>query len=320
MAARPNFLFCICPDAQLIQQHINTLIAADTGNTWVRYIFWGEEELPQNFWELLTLQGLFSTPGVLIVRNAEKLPIDTWKQLSKILSRPNPNVWPIFCLESIWEKRNPKIPVAITAQHCFQFAEKKEWLWRSPGLTRQSLRPYIQNQAKAHGLCLAPGTLEKLCTLLPLNAAAVDTELSKLAMLTPGKALTPEEVEIEQVNEFVVFNIVRQLQSGQISNAWALILDEQHKGNELLFPLLGILQREARQIWQLLMGEGSRTYIPPGNLTIQKKTAITLGTTGLVKLWNVMQAAELSVKSGQKAPGQALEALMKELSCLFSQG
>lgn len=316
MTPRPGFFFCICPDGKLLRQQIAELLAGSSETAWEKHVFWGDEEFPPKFWELLTLQGLFSSHGVLVVRNAESLSIDIWKRLSGVLSRPNPQTWPIFCLEGAWEKGQPKIPAAIAKQPCFQFAEKKGWVWRSPGLDLRSLRRYVQTQTRVQGLTLAPGTLEKLCEQLPLDASAVDAELSKLAMLASGTPLAPENVELGQTNTFNIFNFCCQIQSGQTADAWKGILEEQRKGEDPLFYLLAMLQREARQLWQLLAGEQVR--MSPGDLAIKKQTVAALGVSGLARLWDAVHTAELSVKSGRRSPTQALDALMGELSLLFT--
>lgn len=121
------------------------------------------------------------------MRNAHALTADVWKRLSAALSRPNPQTWPLFCLEVAWEKGQPKIPAHIAKLPCFTFADAKGWIWRSPGLEPRSLRRHIQIRSKALGLDLEPGCVDILAeTLLP-DAAAVDAELSKLQLLAGGK-------------------------------------------------------------------------------------------------------------------------------------
>ena len=48
------------------------------------------------------------------------------------------------------------------------------------------------------------------------------------------------------------------------------------------------------------------------------ETASRLGAAGLAKLWDAMHTAELSVKSGRRSPSQALDALMGDLTLLFT--
>lgn len=134
MTTRPGFSFCICPDGKLLRQQVEELLGAHPDAGRERHVFWGDDELPPKFWEILTLQGLFSTSRVLVMRNAHALTADVWKRLSAALSRPNPQTWPLFCLEVAWEKGQPKIPAHIAKLPCFTFADAKGWIWRSPGL------------------------------------------------------------------------------------------------------------------------------------------------------------------------------------------
>ena len=95
MTTRPGFSFCICPDGKLLRQQVEELLGAHPDAGRERHVFWGDDELPPKFWEILTLQGLFSTSRVLVMRNAHALTADVWKRLSSALSRPNPQTWPL---------------------------------------------------------------------------------------------------------------------------------------------------------------------------------------------------------------------------------
>ena len=153
-------------------------------------------------------------------------------------------------------------------------------------------------------------------TLLP-DAAAVDAELSKLQLLADGKPLTQEQARsVSPTTEFNVFAFLRQLQAGQAASVWKSILEEESKGEEPLFYLLAMLQREARQLWQLLAGEQVR--MGPSDQQAKQQAASRLGAAGLARLWDAMHTAELSVKSGRRSPSQALDALMGDLTLLFA--
>ncbi len=317
MTTRPGFSFCLCPDGKLLRQQVEELLAGCPEPGRERHVYWGDDDLPPKFWELLTLQGLFSTSRVLLLRNAHSLSADIWKRLSAALARPNAQTWPIFCLEVAWEKGQPKVPAHITKLPCFTFAEAKGWVWRSPGLEPRALRRHILIQARALGLALEPGCEDILAeTLLP-DAAAVEAELGKLSLLAGDKPLTPEQARsVSPTVAFNVFTFLRQLQSGQTAAVWKSMLEEQAKGEEPLFYLLAMLQREARQLWQILAGEQVR--LSPSDQQAKQQTASRLGAGGLAKLWDAMHTAELSVKSGRRSPGQALDALMGDLTLLFA--
>ena len=131
------------------------------------------------------------------------------------------------------------------------------------------------------------------------------------------KPLTQEQARsVSPTTEFNVFAFLRQLQAGQTASVWKSILEEQAKGEEPLFYLLAMLQREARQLWQILAGEQVR--MGPSDQQAKQQTASRLGAAGLAKLWDAMHTAELSVKSGRRSPSQALDALMGDLTLLFT--
>ena len=143
------------------------------------------------------------------------------------------------------------------------------------------------------------------------------SELSKLQLLANGKPLTQEQARsVSPTTEFNVFAFLRQLQAGQAASVWKSILEEQSKGEEPLFYLLAMLQREARQLWQILAGEQVR--MGPSDQQAKQQTASRLGAAGLARLWDAMHTAELSVKSGRRSPSQALDALMGDLTLLFT--
>ena len=56
----------------------------------------------------------------------------------------------------------------------------------------------------------------------------------------------------------------------------------------------------------------------PSDQQAKQQTASRLGAAGLAKLWDAMHTAELSVKSGRRSPSQALDALMGDLTLLFT--
>ena len=84
----------------------------------------------------------------------------------------------------------------------------------------------------------------------------------------------------------------------------------------LLFPFLGLLLREARILWQILMGE--RVRLHPNDAAQKQKLARTLGAQGINRMIKLIVYAEWQVKSGERTTEQALDALVAELSLLFA--
>ena len=313
---RPGFFFCICPDGKILRRQVDKLLRTYADASWERHVFWGnDEELTGKFWELLTLQGLFSRHKVLIVRNADKLPADTWKKLSAALGRPNDQAWPILCLEKEWEKGKAKIPASIEKLPCYAFAVKRKWIWQYAGLNSSTIRAYIQTGAKELSLSILPETLDILCANLPLDAWAIDSELAKFALLAEGRPLAPKDVEVVQPVTFNIFQFLQDLREGNADKVWKEILVKEQQGDDILFLLLSLLQRETVQLWQLLVGE--KPWVHPAERTGKEKLARQLKLSGLAKLWDAIHTAEYSVKSGENTPSQALNALTAEMMRLL---
>ena len=316
---RPGFYFCICPDAGLLKEQVSGLLdahPAGNGKTWERHIYWGDEELPQTFWEYLTLQGLFGVPRALVVRNAHNLPAATWKKLSAALGTPNEKTWLILCLEVAWEKGQPKIPAHLAKLRCLAFADKQQWVWRSGGLDERTLKKFVQQRARALGLTFGEGALDALCASVPPDAAAVESEMQKLRLAATDGAVTASMTgSADYVPESNIFSFIRFLQAGNAPAAWRELHRSQREGDGMLFPLLALLLREARILWQLQAGEQVRMH--PGDMQSKERLAAQLGFSGIARLFDSIMHAEWHVKSGERSPDQALEALAADLLVLF---
>ncbi len=328
---RPGFTICLCPDGRLMRDQVDALIVAYppvpaeaglgpvTEQSWERHAFWGDDPLPPAFWEALTLGGLFSTPKALIVHNAQNLPLETWKRLSAALAQARDHAWPLFCLRVDFERGKPKLAAHVAKLPCFAFAEKKGWLWSSPGLDARGQAAFVRAEAKRLALSLPPATLETLCRRLPLDAASIGTEMAKLALAAgPDGALPPSALDlVEHEPDLDIFALLRVLQSGQNpAAAWRQILVSQQGSDSLTFSFLAMLSREARQLWQLLAQEPVR--LPPQVLAAKENLARTLGHRGIARIWRLALEADKGVKSGERNPDQALERLIADLFVLFA--
>lgn len=319
-AERHGFTFCICPDSRLLSEHIDALLQKYPpagGKTWERHTYRGDEELPPRFWEDLTQQGLFGTSRAIVVRCANAIPAAVWKNISSTLSSPNAQAWPIFCLEVAWEKGQPKVPAHIGKLKCLSFADSKKWVWRAPGLDERTLRSYVQNRAKVLGISFAPGAFESLCAALPPDATAIEPELQKLAVFQ-GTPVTPEMTATGGYTpEFNIFGFITQLQNGNAAAAWEQIARGKKNDDGLVFSFLGLLAREARILWQLHAGERVRLF--PNEAQRKQALSQKLGTAGLMRLFTLVFITEWQIKSGERQPEQALDALVGELTLLFAR-
>lgn len=333
MSQQAGFHFVVCPDSALLRLAVDELVPTlHTEHSLERLVFWGDEELPARFWEAITLQSFLPVLRLIVLRNAQNLPAETWKRLSRTLARPNAQCLPVFCLEGPWEKGQPKILAHLIKIPLYTFAVEKGWVIQRPGLNETTLKRHVQQLCRQLGLAPEPGVVEALAAVLPQDATAVKNEMEKLALYAASRGRTQansplpvplckDDVTLVAHNpDFNIFTLIRQLQSGQPSQtaaAWQTVLREQAKGEELIFPLLGLMQREARFIWQTLHNETER--MNPRDADSRRALATTLGVKGLADLWDAMHGAELAIKSGRLNPAQALDAFMGELTRLFTQ-
>ncbi len=320
--SRPAFYFCICPDAGLIKKHIELLqeqhpASGGLGSsTWERHVYYGDSELPQVFWEHLTLQGLFGVPRLIILRHAQNIVAARWKQLSESLASPNPSSWLILCLEGTWEKKQPKIPAHIAKQKCLGFADKKGWIWRHSGLDTRSIKGYIKEKAGTFGLVFHADALEALSQSVLPDAVAIDGELQKLSLMAPQGQVSLDMVGSgTYVPESDIFSFISCIQAGNITAAWREIYRSQKDVEALFFPLLALLHREAKLLWQILAGEQVRVH--PQAARQKELCAKHLGFKGIAGILSAITRAEYYVKSGERSVEQTLEALVADLVLLF---
>ena len=162
-----GFLFCVCPDAALLKDTVNAFFASEGYASSDRLVFWGDEGLSPRFWEALTLQGLVSAHKCLTVRNAQLLPAETWKALSKSLGHPHEQALPVFCLEGPWEKGRPKLPAWL---------EKLKASLIRPGAdgkaSRMARKFFKQGDEKTYGL--DNSSCPKRLTLCPCGNSRSD--------------------------------------------------------------------------------------------------------------------------------------------------
>ncbi len=315
---RPAFSFCVSPDAGLIKARIESLVAEHLADAdkWERHVYWGDDDLGQSFWNNLTLQGLFNTPKLLIVRNAQNLPAATWKSLSASLASSSDSTWPILCLEVAFEKKQPKIPAHIAKLKCFSVGDGNGWVWRGAGLDVQGAKNYVQSRAKHYGLSFEPHVLDALCASTPPDATALENEIQKLILAAPEGRISMDMINVgAYLPESNIFAFISCIQSGNIAAAWREIYRGQKDVAALFFPFLALLSREARILWQILTKEPVHLHFSV--VQSKEQCAKKLGFAGVAKIFAYIVQAEQQVKSGQCDAEQALESMVINLVMLF---
>jgi DNA polymerase-3 subunit delta len=326
----PAFIVCLCPDSRLLQVRLNHLLTVhkpEGGEERQRFLFWGDEGLTPAFWEHLTLRGLFARPRAVILRRAEMLPVKTLEeQLSPVLTAsvaPDGRTGglpalPFICLECGFEQGKPKIPAHVQRLPFYDVARNFGFLDITPPLSESGLASYIRDEAARSGVRLTAGELSRLAAALPADAALIGSETAKLALLRKEDGQLPEgAVEaVASARELSIFEMMRIVQyHNRAPELWKRILEDRLSGDTSVFGFIALLLREARLLWQSLMG-------PPPDLSPriaeQKKLAArSLGPGGTARLWDIALQAEKGIKSGERSPEQAFEMLAANLFMLF---
>lgn len=313
MAQRPGFSFLICPDMMLLRGQMEKMLAPY--GDFERHVYWGDEEPPQKFWESLALEGLFGNPLVIVARQAQNWPAAVWKKISKVLGRGQSLAWPVFCLETPFEKGKPKLPAHIARLRCLSFADEKGWVWRSEGLTERNLPTHIHQRAKELGLNFDRDAFAQICATLPPNAAAVENELARLALMAGDGRVSNEMVRLSGYGpDCNIFAVIRHIEAGDLAKA----LGEAARSRDaesLLFPLMAMLARDLRKLWQCRAGEDPHFHYSEAGA--KKMLAKKLGFTGLSMAFGILCDTEWQIKTGRLPVAQALDRLLIEMTRLF---
>jgi hypothetical protein len=90
---------------------------------------------------------------------------------------------------------------------------------------------------------------------------------------------------------------------GQELAVWREIFEQSLSPEDMIFKFLGLLRSDARQMWQLLMGEAEPVRLPPFVKSQKEAMARRLGAGGLTRLFDLAMDAELGIKSGAEKSG-----------------
>lgn len=315
---RPGFSFLICPDSALLLRHLDAMLVKfpPASGDWKRSVFWGDELPGAKFWEGLKQQGLFSENRAIIVRRAHEWPAQVWKSLDESLASGSSSIWPVFCLETEYEKGRFKIPAAIQKTRCFNFSEKQGWHWTSLPLAGKTLLKYVDGEARKRKINLRSDALAFFCDTVRPDAAAIANELDKLELVYADRQIVPEMLNLDAGSvEANAFECIKSLYSGNMAKVWK----EVSLGNasSLLFFLIALLARDFHVFWQLNLGKNP--YLHPTDAALKRSLATRIGKKGVGKGFVLLADAEYGVKSGRISTEQALDQLLAGLASIFSQ-
>lgn len=319
--ARPGFLFLVCPDAQLLRERTEAARKAyppQDGGAYDCASYWGDTEPPRDFWSNLSAVSLFGTSHFIVVRQANLWTASVWHRLDKVLARPLGGSLPVFCLENAWEKGRPKIPAYIAKLACFAFAGKKNWMWRSEGLTDRNIGQFIQKEAAARGLKIPGQVLQHFADTVPRSAEVVCNELDKVVLMHPkdGEVSAAMLGTADWAPDASLFSCLDALYRGDEKRTWAEYA-RVTDADAAAFQLLGLLAMNLRKLWQNMAGERAPFF--GASAGVMPQLARRLGPRGLAKAFTAVADAEKAVKTGQADAGPVTEFLLSRLLVLFRQ-
>lgn len=315
---RQGFSFLVCADSELLKDRIGDLLE---GQGFAVRTFWGDEDLPDRYWQTLTIPSMMGPPNAVVLRRAQDQGDEFWSRMESLLAMARPRVWPIFCLEGEWKSGKSNTPKTVTKYKYWGAAQKRGWIWEHPGLSRATIGQELDRFAARHGLTFAPEVKKSLAESLPLSTIALRGELEKILLLAGGeKTIQPGHLTALDVEEaFDLFAFLRSLQTptGR-RNAWDRLLnDPAMAGGDMVFPVSSLMLREARQLWQLLHGEDGKVQLYPSLKTEKKRLAQRLGAARISRFWDIVLQADTDIKTGRLKPAQAMENLVKEAARLW---
>lgn len=324
-----KFSFVFAEDSSLLLKKVEELSSAFFQKNIApakRYVFWGEkgeEGLDSDFWQKLTFPSLIESADFFIIRRAENLNVDTWKNISEALGVLRENAFVVLCVEAEWKAKEKKIPAYVTnikSQLCYTFAEKKSWNFYIPSLDARTIAFYIKDALKLRSLHCPQELFPRLLQIFPPNnayAVAIDNTLDQLALVAENAELREEDFEnFAPANpEVLFFDYIKYIENGTTFKLWENLLLEQN-AETMLFPFLALLNREARILWQILCGEDVK--LPSFVVNNKRAVAQKLRLTKVARIFMLTREADWAIKSGRKKAQQVMEELLADLGKLYS--
>ncbi len=313
--------FYICPDIELIREQIQKCMQSI--GEYESKFFWGDDDkaLPDIFWQELQIAGLFSKPKALIVRRAQLLKTEHWNALSGAMRTQASSVTLFLCLEGEWKKKTPPVPALLAKKDIYQNAEKHGLVWQQQGLTQHTMSRFVQNWATRENIQFAQGALQAIAQALPHDAYAARLELDKLSLAADKGLLQEEHARLIAPHaEMDFFQFTDALSKGEhMQSIWQRVFADHRKpGKEqMLFPLLASVAREARMMMLIVCGEEKKIKAHPYVKKLKTPIARRLGKAKISRIFDLLFEAEFGVKTGQQSSEQALELLVSKLSMLY---
>lgn len=319
--ARVRFL--VCPDAELVRAQVAREMRGQAGAE--TKVFWGDDDKPLTdaFWTDLQVTGLFATPTALVVRRAHLLKAALWDQLDAAPVSSSATLY--LCMEGEWKKNKPAIPALVTKRNLYKNAERAGAIWQEPRLSPSTMGRFVADWARREQLTLASGAQAALVQALPVDARAARLELDKVALAAAGGEVTPAHAQLvaphQEMDFFQFTDALSQkgAKGGDLLAVWKRVLQDHLKQSkdQMLFPLMGSVAREARMLMLLAGGEDGKVKAHPYVKKLKTPLARRLGREKIARIFDLLLEAEMGVKTGEMKTDQALDMLVSKLSLLY---
>ncbi len=314
---RPGFYFCICPDPEIIKDFIESEIKKLKGS-WEKKVVWADDEnLHKNFFGLFNASSIIGKKTALILRKANTLSKDFFDKLSKFLNRFHDDLFPFLCIESEWIRGKPPIPKHISSQKYYLVAEKKGWIFTHPGVSSEFLNKYLRDWANKHNIIIEQDIFYLLKEILPKDLAGIKNELKKLELSSKDKKITQKDLKVIWPSlDFNVFDLISSIEGLKPPKLiWEAILKNKFDTYDDVIPMLHLILREGRILWQLVHGED--VYLPYKTKQEKMMLAKRVGKKNIIEIFNIVCDADLKLKTTNLTPGEIFQMAVSNLQKIF---
>jgi DNA polymerase-3 subunit delta len=255
-------------------------------------------------------------------RKAADDPLQPWREAATTLADPAaiPESTTLVLIEGSIAKNNAAFPVFAPIARTVEFA----------ALAKDELPAWIEAQARAKGVKLAPRAMASLAQLVGPDLWTLENELDKLAVYADGETVEPETVAllVSAAQEARIWDLTDALVAGDERKALAamrLLLAEGEPPQRALFMV-------ARQYRQLVLVKDMRERgvrqdevaraagVPAFRLSAVGAIASRFSWPLLRDAYSRILDADLSVKRGLSEDEPALQLLVHELCAMAPTG
>lgn len=319
-----GFYFCHCPDMQMAKEYMENEYIASFGSAWAnaqKQTFWTEDIQNNSFFTALDTNSFEIKNKIFFVRDCHELSAEQWKKISQALGKPRTDVFPVFFIHNPLDKGKLKLPAAVQKLKCFEFAQKKGWIYESAGITENNFPQIIKKQASAkYNLTLSNEVINILKDILAPDYNSLNNLLAQISLFAGNGEISPAVIGqlTNYTPELALFDIIKKIETANSKEVWKILLkDGRQIEDSFLFAFIAVMMREMRTLWKIKAKE--QVFLPSSQIPNKTALANKLGFTYISKIISLLCFAEFSVKSGKKAPLETFEELIKDILKIYKK-